>query len=951
MKFLLEKPFYLLLTVLFSFSVSYAQNGHITGKLFEEKKDSGSMDTPIEGAVVTLSPGGKKAISKINGEFQFSNLQPGTYSVTIKANIYKTKTISQIAVYKDSTTNIGDIRMTLTVTVYDPGKKKFYKPKATIAAAVKEEQTNTSVSNVISGEQMQRGQDGDAAKAAARIPGVTIMEGRFLQLRGLSQRYNSVQINNINAPSTETDRRAFSFDLIPSSMLDKMSVFKSPSADLAGDFAGGVIKLQTKSSIEGDFVSYSFGFGFRNNTTFNSHFNNSVGSNSDYFGFDNGNRSLPASFPSNLADYSGSQSIKLGKDLRNNFQMNKLFTPLDFGFSIGFGKNFSIGKNIKAFSINNFSYSTNYQYAAMYRSRYQNDQTSSNGVRSMFTYNDDNFSIESKFNILSNWIFKRGKNTTFTFSNIFNQIGENETTIRSGINPTERPTDEFKNYSFHYTSRSIYFGQFDGLHKLRNKDEKLNYTLGYSYINRNEPDYRRFRTYRSIGSNNAYSLIDPPSSSLFDAARFYSKLNENTISGTVNYENSFKNILDSASEMLFKAGVYAENKSREFNARWMSYVYSGDPTKKADLLYTPINQIFSPENINSSSGFKPVEGTNPSDHYTANNQLGAAYLFTSLPYNIFKFNLGVRTEYFNQTLTSATLNGPVNVNLSNLNVLPSINTAIYLDSAKSNTLLRLAYGKTVNRPEFRELAPFVYYDFMYDVNIVGNPDLKSATIDNIDLRFENYPVNAESFSFGVFYKHFKNPIESYVQPIGLSQQYYLKNASSARNYGVEVELRRDFKNHTQDRFFRHLATIINASYIYSRVDLGSDSTLSQARRRPLQGQSPYIINATLQYNTDSSWKINMAYNIIGKRIVYVGNTIFPTIYEMPRHSLDITFSREISKVFSIKFGVSDVLNYKHRLWQDTDGNGKINYKGNKDQELLSYRRGQMFSLGLSFKFK
>ncbi|MBL7837627.1 MAG: outer membrane beta-barrel protein, partial [Bacteroidetes bacterium] len=591
------------------------------------------------------------------------------------------------------------------------------------------------------------------------------------------------------------------------------------------------------------------------------------------------------------------------------------------------------------------------QYAAIRRYRYQNEQSSPNGVRQMFDYLDDNFTIESKINVLSNWIFKKGLKNTFTFSNIFNQIGENETTIREGVNPTERPTDEFKNYSYHYTSRSIYFGQFDGLHKLRSKNEKLNYTLGFSSINRNEPDYRRFRTYRTVGSNSDFTLIDPPSSSLFDAARFYSKLKEYTISATANYENQYINFLDTNTEITFKTGIYAENKNRDFNARWISYSYAGDPSKKNEFLRTPLDQIFAPENINALSGFKPSEGTNPSDKYTASNQLGAAYVFASVPYSRFKFNFGVRTEYFNQTLKSATANGPINVNLPNFNVLPSINTAIYFDSAYDKTLLRITYGKTVNRPEFRELAPFVYYDFMYDVNIVGNPDLESATIDNLDMRFETYPSAGESFSFGVFYKRFIKPIESYVQPIGLSQQYYLNNAASAQNYGIEVELRRDFKNRTQNRFFKHLSTIINASYIYSRVDLGADSTLSQDRRRPLQGQSPYIINTSLQYTTDSSWKINVAYNIIGKRIVYVGNNIFPTIYEMPRHSLDITFMREISKTLTLKFGISDVLNYKHQYWQDTNGDGKISYTNDIDQQLMVFRRGQLFNLGLNFKFK
>ncbi|MEZ4804874.1 MAG: TonB-dependent receptor [Bacteroidia bacterium] len=238
------------------------------------------------------------------------------------------------------------------------------------------------------------------------------------------------------------------------------------------------------------------------------------------------------------------------------------------------------------------------------------------------------------------------------------------------------------------------------------------------------------------------------------------------------------------------------------------------------------------------------------------------------------------------------------------------------------------------------------------LNIVGNPNLKSATIDNLDLRFERYPAKGQTVSLGVFYKKFINPIENYVQPIGLSQQFFLNNAASATNMGAEIELRKSFENSTQNNFFKYLSIVLNASYIISEVDLGADSTLSQAQKRPLQGQSPYIVNTAIQYQNDSGLNVNVAYNIFGKRIAYVGNNIFPTVYEMPRHSLDITISKEITERLKIKFGVSDVLNFKHQLWQDTNGDGIIDYKkARTDNQLLEYRRGQVFSFGISYKIE
>lgn len=945
MKFSFPKLLFLFALTLYFPVLSKAQNSGIRGHIVDTSRSYSSLS----GIKVFIQGIDKRTSTNDSGYFEFKKLKPGKYKLEITSTIYNNVTTEYIQVPADSIVDIGAINTALKVKSF--GEKRIRpksKPTNTSTTALVDTKKSDAVVNITTSEDIKKGTDNNTAEAAARIPGVTLMEGRFLLLRGLSQRYNSVQINNINAPSTEVDRRAFSFDLIPSSMLDRMAIYKSPSGELAGDFAGGVIKLYTKSNVENDFLIYNFGIGYRVNTTFMSHTNNSVGSFTDYLGFDNGNRALPSSFPSSLADYGSTQNIQFGKALRNNYSTSQFMTPLDFGAGVSFGYNFKVGQKTDAFTTNSINYSTNYQYASMKRYRYQYD--SIQYVRQMFNYKDENFTIESKVSALSNWIFRRGRNTTYTFSNIFNQIGENETTIRSGINPTERPNDEFKNYSFHYTSRSIYFGQFEGSHKLKNVGEKLIYTLGYSNISRNEPDYRRFRTYRTAGSDNVYTLIDPPSSSLFDAARFYSKLKEHTESFNLNYENKFRSFLDTNENISFKAGTYLENKNRTFDARWISYNYSGNPALKEEFLRTPIDQIFAPENLNTVSGFKPLEGTNPSDNYTASNQLAAAYINGVFPFDRYKISVGLRTEYFNQTLKSSTYNGPVNVSLTNLNLLPSFNAVMYLDSAKFKTLLRVGYGRTVNRPEFRELAPFVYYDFMYDVNIVGNPDLKSAVIDNFDLRYENYPNVGETVSFGLFFKNFYNPIENYVQPIGLSQQFTLKNAKSAQNLGVEFELRSDFKKHTQNPFMQHVSALINASYIYSRVDLGDDSTLSQARTRPLQGQSPYIFNASLLYTSDSGWMVNLAYNIIGPRIVYVGNSIFPTVYEMPRHAIDLTFSKVINKKFSIKIGVKDVLNYKNQLWQDTNADGKIEYnKDRTDNQLLEYRRGQMISFGLSYK--
>lgn len=929
-----------LIFILFNLTVFGQSKGNIKGKLIDTSQMSnvGFSNITVNGTTFGTT-------SNANGEFEIENLPIGSYTLTITSVNYNDKVINKVLVSANQTNNLGEILMIPKIKVNKKTTISAVRKTNSIKAAIQDVKKAEVVVSAISSEQISKSQDNDAAKAAARVPGVTLMENRFIILRGLSQRYNSVQINNINAPSTEVDRRTFSFDLVPSNMLDKIMIYKSGASDLAGDFAGGVIKLTTKNNIEKDYLNVSFGFGYRVGTSFQTHAHNNVSGSTDLLGFDNGNRAMPSTFPISLNSVPNQTAIRYAKDLNNNYSVKNTLAPLDFGFGLSYGKNIRI-KKMKLFAINSFGYSTNYQYANMKRNRYQNDQMSGSVIK-MFDFNDANFAVESKINALSNWILNINKNNSLSFKNMFNQIGENETTIREGVMPTERPSDEFKNYAFHYTSRSIYNTQMEGLHKLNEINDKLTYSLGFGFINRNEPDYRRFRTYRIIGSESNYKLIDPPSASLFDAARFYSNLKENTKSVSVNYEKNLFNYFDTSSNIVLKVGAYGETKNRNFDARWLSYVYTGNTSLKDNIISQPIDQLFSEQNINTYAGFKIAEGTNPNDKYSASNKLLAGYISATLPFNKLKMTIGARTEYFSQLLNSKTTSGPIEVRMDSLNVLPSINTSYNFSEKK---LIRAAYYKTINRPEFRELAPFVYYDFMYDVNIVGNPNLKTCSIDNLDLRYEYYPSTSETISVGGFYKKFINPIESYVQPVGLSQQYTLNNASKATNYGVELEIRRSFDNLSKSKIIKNMSAILNASYIYSQVDLGNSSSLSQARTRALQGQSPYIVNSTIAYNDEKKkLNLNVSYNVFGKRIAFVGNDLFPTVYEMPRHSVDISISKEINSRLNFKVGVSDLLNYKSQMWQDTDGNNFINYKNNIDKQLLSYRRGQMINFNFTYK--
>ncbi|MBK7965327.1 MAG: TonB-dependent receptor [Bacteroidetes bacterium] len=378
---------------------------------------------------------------------------------------------------------------------------------------------------------------------------------------------------------------------------------------------------------------------------------------------------------------------------------------------------------------------------------------------------------------------------------------------------------------FRYTERQLYSGQLSGSHDFNQNRTNINWTAGYSMTHNNEPDYRRIRTFNSLVDNSStyYTQVNSTASQA-DAGRFYSTLDENAFMLSGNLEQEIVKLSETR-KLTMRIGFYTETKKRTFDARWLAYTKSRTDKFDNDLLLLPIDQIFSQNNFNDSTGFKITEGTNGTDSYTADNQLSAVYVGSTWPVTD-KLNVsgGVRFEANQLILESSDNNGkPLKIENPVNSLLPSINIS-YNVSEKS--LLRLAYAKTLNRPEFREIAPFAYYDFVFNNVLFGNTALETPSIDNFDLRWENYPSAGELISFGIFYKSFTNPIEQYFKPgagSGGTRNFIFKNAPTAYSTGLELEVRKSLEPIFKAGFFSMLSVGMNASYIYSRVQLGDEA--------------------------------------------------------------------------------------------------------------------------------
>ena len=402
-----------------------------------------------------------------------------------------------------------------------------------------------------------------------------------------------------------------------------------------------------------------------------------------------------------------------------------------------------------------------------------------------------------------------------------------------------------------------------------------------------------------------------------------------------------------------RVGFYTEYKERSYDSRFFSYIIgNAENFDRAKYRNLPIEQIFQPQNLDPVTGFRLQEGTSATgeDQYRANNLLAAGYLSAVAPISDkFSVSGGVRVEYNRRFLRNGDISpGYEPYRETKLLPLPSFNSTYNFND---RSLLRLAGALTVNRPEFREIAEYSYFDFTNNALIVGNHNLKTATIANGDLRYEFYPSRSELLSVGVFYKKFYNAIEQVTNSTtGGQLELTYRNAARAYDVGMEVEARKSLVGLTESAVLQRISFVLNASFIKSRVTLDNDFGNTAENNRSLQGQSPYVVNAGIFYQDDDHrWQVSGQYNVIGSRILFAAsNSQNYTIYDLPRHVIDLAVTKGFGSHLDLRVGVQDLLNQYTRQYYDTDRSGGIT--SGETGAFGRYRRGQYTTVGLTYKF-
>ena len=814
---------------------------------------------------------------------------------------------------------------------------------STIAGVQMIRESAVIVSNV-SAQEIKKTQDSNASEVIRRVPGVSIIDEKFVMVRGLSQRYNNVWINGGAVPSSEADSRAFSFDLIPSSQIDNMQIVKTPSPEYPADYSGGFIVINTKDIPTENTAEVSVGLGW-NTTTHFSNFNYANGSGTDFLGFDNGLRSLNGGIHATLNSI-GDGGTDLSNNGFNNDWRVKSRDPLaDLKFAASIGRRWTIGRN-KLGMIAALNYSNEYRtYTDMENNLFGvYDATKDKSVY-LREATDDQYNHNVRVGAMLNFTFltANGKNK-FQLKNIFNQLGNDRYTWREGISAQ---SDDELQAEYYYRSRTTYNGQITGKHSLN--ADIIDWSASYSYANRNVPDRRRYLLNNASSEDGSIQL-----NSANDISREWTKLNEHIMSLAVNEKHDF--IFGKWAPSL-KAGLYGEYREREYDTRSFIYTYiPGSNNLPSGFRSMDMTELLSNSEYYGEDGLYLLEEQKMTNDYKGNNTLGAAYVAAEIPIGKLSVYAGVRYEYDRMNLTTNKSNTEWNPkdNIYEYNDLfPSVNMTYKFNDKHQ---LRASYGKTVNRPEFREVASSVFYDFDLASNVQGNVDLEPCYVQNVDLRYEFYPSRGEIVSVAAFYKHFDSPIEwTYTLTGGTDLVYSYMNAKSAYSYGIEVDIRKDLEFIGLKGF----SWSFNAALIKSEVQF-EEGTVNE-EDRPMQGQSPYLINTGIFYNNKKhSIDAAILYNRIGKRIIGVGRNggttsnneslRVPDSYEMPRDVIDISASKQFGKHWELKLSVRDLLAQKVCYKQFVD----VTYDDGSTKEVIqitrSYKPGRNISITGAYKF-
>ena len=928
--------------------ISFAQTQKLSGKVLNEKNEA------LPGVTI-IATGAASTTSDVDGNFSLS-LSPGKkYELIFSAVGYAAKTIADVELVAGK---VNELNIVMVIAAKDLGAvtvtSRSNARRETVNSLIQYQKNTNTVASVISAEAIRRSPDKNTGEVLKKIPGTSIQEGKYLIVRGLADRYNQAMLNGVLLGTTEPDRKTFSFDIFPSSMIDNIIINKAFVPELPGEWAGGLVQVNTRDLPANNFLNVQIGTGF-NSQTIGKDFYTSKGGNLDWLGFDDGTRGLPDGFPTakKFTALPKSEQIVYGKKLENNWtsnlNKNKFIPALNSSFQISGGLNSNIGRN-KLGGIVALTYSRSIRNLQFNNSIYNINEIDRGDQKyeatPSFAYSNNRYSQDVLWGALGNVTLQMGANTKISFKNIININASDYVTKRTGKDyegVSGNTGDNVRASEIAFRSNTFFNTQLTGDHNLPKQVMKVHWYGSFGILDQYIPDQRRIQ-YSQNGNDPSspyYLDVSASATSQKSGSRYYGFLNDYLYTAGGDAAKTFK--VGERTQTL-KGGYLFQVKDRLFDAKpFAIYIPTGNNTTLRQL---PEEQVFSPENFGSGNdskfSFNQLSGSQY--RYLANSILNAGFLQADNQIGSkLRAVWGVRVENFDQVIGSMDAKDPRHVHTEVRDYLPALNLTYKLNNL---TNIRLTGSQTVIRPEFRELSDFAFFDFELGATVTGIKTLVRTKVTNADLRYEIYPKAGELFTLGVFYKKFKNPIELYFNQTGAgsSSTFNYINAEEATSYGAEVELRKklDFSEALKNFTFQ-----TNLSYIYNRVKW------EQAKLdRPMQGQSPYVINGSLQYDIEKSGlTTTLLFNQIGRRILYVGNSDIPPVWEAPRPLLDFQIAKKVlAGKGEVKLNVTDIFNRRAYYYHDLNDDTNFSKTG-KDAIAINRKYGTNFNLSFSYNIK
>lgn len=940
---------YFLIVLLLIGTTTFAQKGMITGKVVDA-----STGQPLDGSSILLIEKSVSVVSDQHGGFVFNKLQAGNYSLKCRYLGYIEKIVTDIEVKenenKEISISLSKASKELKGAVIAATKVKV--AGETVATLLVAQKNSANVSDGVSAETIKKTPDRSSSDVIKRVTGASIQNDKFAIIRGLNDRYNASFINGAPLPSTESDRKAFAYDIFPSGILDNLIIYKTATPDKTAEFGGGIIEITTKSTSSKPVTIISVSEGYNNLITGKKRYVSEMKGSRDWLGLDDGTRALPGGIPSDKQGFiNSSTEDKLGyaKSFgKYKWGVEEVGTKPNMSLQVVKSLNLKIKEKQLLSSLFSVSYNRSNSFLTGERNGYNGSGNMNDPNYAPVhdkKYNDSIYNEEVIWSALGNVGIKINNRNNISWKNNLSVNTDNTLVKRGGYSDYSNDTTVILKEIFrNFVSDKIFNSQLLGEHQIGKVKTKLNWLVAYSKVDRSTP-------FQAISNNN--QMFTDVASQGRNGSMISANSQENLKSAKLDISQPFD--LFKGNQNMFKLGFGYMARERNYTNRVLGFAQAvtGNPYEVDNsLLSLPYDQIFLTQNLGVLSNGKATtlvnDATVPNSAYDASSSTLHAYVMNDQRYKKFRLIYGVRMESFNQKLVAAQRGlGAININYTKVDYCPSANL-VYSLTEKTN--IRLSYSKTLNRPEYRELANFGFPDYLSGFFVSGDSRLKRARLNNFDLRYEIFPGRAQLLSVSVFHKAIKNPIEFSTSSYYPSEAQYVQSKSATIS-GAEIELRvllsTLFNRKNEKSLLNRFTLSGNGTITKSLVNVGNatDSISS----RPLQGQSPYILNVALSYADDhSGLSSTLSLNRIGKRLAIAGSNVLPEFYDKERTVIDFQIARTfLDHKLELKFNARDLLAQDIITYLDFDRSRSLT---EKDKIFTKNQAPRVFIVSASFKF-